>query len=229
MAKIFHQTVGLAISKVRELNVANELKKKEPGDYFLSNKPSYISQLANADKNKIVSFYGIINDKEAVNRFGAKDVKEFSWWSWRSCGIAALQMVLKAELGNKFNKTTMDLVREGLEIDGYDEVNDSGWYHSALLKIAQKYGFSGYLAKFTPVSQIPLLIDQDKYVLCSVKSETGGHIMLATGYKIEEKGMLSGLWFNDPSNYYHKGNDRYISKKDFEKIYTRRVIVINKN
>ena len=48
LAKIFHQTVGLAISKVRELEISKELKTKKPGDYFLENKPTYISQLAGA-------------------------------------------------------------------------------------------------------------------------------------------------------------------------------------
>jgi len=189
MSKIFHQTVGLAVSKVRDVTTTRELKRKEAGDYFLSHKLEYISQLASADKDKIEKFYGIINDKAAAERFGAKSINEFSHWAWRACGIVALQMVIKSQLRDDFNKKTMDLVREGLEINGYDTKNDSGWYHSSLLKIAQKYGLSGRLAKFIPASEIPVLIDQDKYVLCSVKSETGGHILLASGYKLDEKNL----------------------------------------
>ncbi len=227
LAKIFHQTFGLAISKMRELEVLQELRKKQPGDYFLSNKPTYISQLGEADKDKIENFYGFINDEKAMKRFGASNLHEFSYWSWRACGVVALQMVLNTDPLSSFKGKTMDLVKEGLEMDGYDLKEDSGWYHTALIKLAEKYGFHGFIDKFVPSSKIALLMDQGSYVLCSVKSETGGHILLATGYRLGKNGSLRGLWFDDPSDFSHSGEDRYVNKKDFDKLSTRRIIVLN--
>ncbi|MBX4205787.1 C39 family peptidase [Candidatus Microgenomates bacterium] len=226
-AKLFHETVGRGIAAVRERKVNIFLETLKPNEYFSSVIPPYVSQIANADHSKISEFYGFINDEKAAQRFGTNNLEEFSFWAWRSCGVVDAQMVLMASKGKSFDKTTMQLITEGLDLEGYDVKENIGWYHSALVELMKKYGIESTMKKFTPSSEIAKDILENKYVLASVKSETGGHILLIYGFKIEDNGRLTGFFVNDPNNYYEDGDNKYITKHEFDELFTRRTIVVN--
>jgi hypothetical protein len=227
-SKIFHSTVGVGIAQVRENMAQRHLSALNGNEILVSDEiPVYISQLANADPSKIEKFYGRISDADAAKRFGAKDIDEFSYWAWRSCGIAGVQMVLSTKLGESFNKKTMDLVKEGLEFGGYDVENDVGWYHTALSHLSEKYRISSEVRKFVPPSEIALEIAQNKYILASMKSKNGGHLLLLYGVKVAKSGGLQGFFVHDPNNYQSEGESKFIEIDDFKKLYTRRIIIFD--
>lgn len=180
--------------------------------------PYYVSQIADADPKKIEKFYGRINDLEATHRFGTDNSDEFSYWAWRSCGICGVQMILQTELGKDFKKTTMDLVKEGLDLKGYDIPSDIGWYHQALVELASKYGVKAQTHKFVPSIEIALEIQKQNYVLASIKSEHGGHLLLVYGYKLDDQGKLKGFFVHDSNNYQEPGENKFVTVKEYERV-----------
>lgn len=222
ISKFLHKTVGNKVTSIREKYSAKELKMLKPGDYFPLLPTPYVSQLAGADPLRIDGFYGEITDKAASKRFGAKDLDEFSFWSWRACGIAGVQMVIQAVQGEKYK--TMDLIKECLKIGGYKEKDDTGWYHSKLAQLAINHGIPAKVKKFIPSSEIANQVNRQNYVLASVKSETGGHLVLIYGFRLDKNSKLAGFWLHDPSNYRRIGSNVFVKKEDFDRISTHRAI-----
>lgn len=222
LAKIFHKTAGRLISIVRELT--SSLSDCNDGKYFVAPNPPYISQFANAKRQKVDGYYQSIHDSSASRRFGAKSLEEFSYWAWRSCGIAGVQMVLKAQLGKSFAKSTMELVNEALSLEGYDTKTDVGWYHDSLVKLAKNYKVEARLVKFVAPTQVAKLILEGNYVLASIKSKSGGHLLLIHGVIIKG-GNLKSFIVHDPYNFTEDGEEKEVSKATFESLSTRRIIV----
>jgi len=227
LSRKFHMTIGYGLSEFRNIIAKRELEVLKSGEYFVQKKPNYVSQIADADKDLVNGFYGAIDDRTAANRFGTNNLEEFSYWAWRSCGIACIQAVLQTVYKcreDKFELTTMDLIREGLELGGYDIEKDVGWYHKALVDLSRKHGLESRMQKFIPAPEIALIISNNNYVISSVKSNSGGHLLLLYGFKLKEKGELVGFWYHDPNNFKTDGMNRFISKEEFNKLTTRRII-----
>jgi hypothetical protein len=227
LSKTFHKTVGVGIAKARETVARRRLRDLEPGEYLVEPLPVYISQLADAERDLIEGFYGRIEDQKAAWRFGMEDLNQFSYWAWRSCGIAGVQAVvvtIRQANGLEFNKKTMDLVNEGLELKGYDTQTNKGWYHKSLVALAEKYGVSGSLHKYIPPSEIALILANSNYALASIKSDTGGHLLLLYGFRLNEKGQLEGFIHHDPNSFEKEGKGTFISRAAFDKLTTRRII-----
>ncbi len=225
MSKLFHETVGKGISSLREKVAEVKLRNLEVGEHFLPFYPIYISQLADAENKSIKKAYGKIEDKVAAKKFGAVNLKDFSYWAWRSCGIVGTQMVLKTVIGDLFNKTTMDLINEGLEFCGYNVVKDVGWYHSALIKLVEKYRISAKSKKFISSAEIALLLHSGICLLVSVKSSRGGHMLLFFGFRLNKNKKLDGFWYHDPYNFKRNGENLFISIDDLNRRSTRRIIL----
>jgi hypothetical protein len=221
--KLFHETVGRLISFQNNTSLRKYLQGFPDGQYFVYPKPTYISQFAITPKYSSKDFYGKINDEEASQRFGAT-IDEFSYWAWRACGIACVQMVLLTLNLIDSGTTLMSLIQEGLSLGGYDVKKDIGWYHDALATIAQRRGVSSKVEKFVPSSHIAKLIISGNYVLASMKSSTGGHLLLIYGVCIKN-GRVTEFIINDPNNFNKLGKQLVISKVSFEKLFTRRIIV----
>jgi hypothetical protein len=226
--KLLHETLGKGVAEIREQVAIRKLKSLETGSHFVHKRPFYISQLAGARKSLIDGFYGVIKDRDAASRFGTKDLKEFSYWAWRACGIAGLQMVLKTVYGNKFGRKTTELIKECHDLGGYDRETDTGWFHKSIAKLAEKYGLKTEVKKFIPASEIALIISKGAFVLASIKSLTGGHFLLIYGFKLDDEGKLSGFWIHNPNDFEEDGKGKYASKKDFKKLSTRRIISLKK-
>lgn len=225
LALIYHKTVGWLVSIFREIWFGLILSKYEDGLYKVSPEPPYISQLADSQREKIEGFYEAISDQLASKRFGAPDLNVFSFWAWRSCGVVGIQMVLQAQHRSGFAKSTMDLINEGLEDDGYDLSTDRGWYHAALVAIAQRHGVAGRLSKFVSASQIACLVLQGNYILASIKSERGGHLLLIWGVRIRN-GKLVSFLIHDPNNFAEDGKSKEIARSSFKKLSTRRIVIL---
>lgn len=170
--------------------------------------PAYKNQLADAKKDKIEKFYGKIDDKKAALKFGAKDIEEFSFWAWRSCGIVCVQMILKDR------KKTMNIVKEGLKESGYIFKKDIGWRHQALVNILKKHNLYAKTARIITPFDIALNIQKNKYVILSVKSKTGGHMILIFGLKTDKKGKIKEFYYFDPLE---KPESKF-PKLDFQKL-----------
>lgn len=225
-SKIIELSLGKVFTWFDEVKSKFFLSKFLADDYILKPEPFYIDQLTGASKGKIVGWYGKIKDEEASRRFGAKSLDEFSFWAWRSCGIVALQMVLRGVLDKKF-KNIMELIEEGLEIGGYEFEGDLGWYHSSLIRLAQKYGLKGKLKKYLSASGLGLLIVKNNYILASVKSKKrGGHLIVVYGVRLKKEGLVEGFWIHDPISYESNGEAKYMKKQVFEEQFKGRVIML---
>ncbi len=182
----------------------------------------FVDQLAGADPALIVEEYGAINDATAAETFGVRLQKEFSFWAWRACAIANVAMVLSAE--SKLDKTLYGLTIEALRMYGYAFKNrrgaqDVGWKHSALRALFEARGLKAKPIKFG-IKDIGRLLNQG-YVIASVKSDTGGHMVLIK--EINDDSVV----FNDPYTYKSKGGENVeLPLDEFNKIFLGRGVTI---
>ncbi len=220
-SKFYHHVIGRAVAKTRDylyLSVA----KKSDGIYFVKPQPVYLSQFALSDSSLIDKQSGKIRDESAAKRFGAYDLDDLSYWAWRSCAIVCIQMVL----GAKTDKTTRTLIDEGLELCGYDTQNDIGWYHTSLVMLAKKNGLSAKAKKFVAINQIASFLFENQPVMASVKSKSGGHFLLVYGVSIKN-GRLEKFIVHDPYDLKTSGQAKEISTNEFNKLFTRRIIILS--
>lgn len=215
--------------RVKEAWQRISLKRFKPGEIFVSPKPIYLGQLAKVDGKKVKGFYGKIFDSAAARRFGARDLDEFSFWGWRSCGIVCLQMILKT-LIKDFSKKTMDLIKECLAFDGYcyedkkTGLKDVGWYHSALCKLAGDHGIRSKSLFLATTRDIIQELLRNHFVIVSVKSKTGGHFWLIFGFKGNQNGKARGFYFHDPYGLDEEGKDKFIDFEEFKKEFNNKLI-----
>lgn len=200
------------------------------GNHFVSPEPVYIDQLAGANLSKTKLSYTPLEDKKAAKRFGARSLEEFSFWSWRACGVACLQMVLKTA-NNKFDLKTMDLVNECFEMGGYcfgkrNQI-DLGWYHQSLVDLGKKYGVKGRRVEPLTVYDIANFIYENKVVIASVDSPTGGHLILIFGVKTNKKRRITGFYYHNPSSFSGSGKNRFIKTSDLRVRLNGRGIVFS--
>jgi hypothetical protein len=200
------------------------------GEKIVKPVPTYISQIANANRDSIEFKYGPIEDAKAADQFGAESLAEFSFWAWRACSIACLQMVIRSKTDKYPNN--MDLILDGLEVDGYKfcdkngEIVDVGWRHHSLVKIAKKYGLSGKILRFASIFDVAQSLYQDKYVITSIGSKNDSHNVLIYGLRVGDNHQIMGFYYHDPQNYEHPGAKQYISLRDFKKRFLNKGIAV---
>lgn len=175
--------------------------KLQPGNHFCGKEPVYISQFDLTDR----------------------------YWRKRACGIVGLEMVLKTVYGGKFSKSTKELIEEGLELDGYDIKNDIGWYHKALVELAKKYGLESKRLEHVSPQKVVKFLQDGYYVLASIKSSSGGHLLLIYGFKVDGKGNLAGFWLHDSGRIVAGGGKgKYLSLDSFAERSKGRIILFRK-
>ncbi|MDO8555125.1 MAG: C39 family peptidase [bacterium] len=163
------------------------------------------------------------------------DVKDPDW-QYRSCGVAALKMAMLAlpSFSEEGDMGLDDLIKEGLASGAY-KLN-VGWIHEGLVNMAKKYEFSGSFRKewaadksADGINFIIDIISQNIPVIASVKSSTGGHLVLLSGFEnVGEK--LLGFFMNDPdAKEISLGKNRFINIHDFMDLWKKRIIVIKKS
>ncbi|MFH1175170.1 MAG: papain-like cysteine protease family protein [bacterium] len=176
----------------------------------------FVDQLAGANRALITAEYGEIRDIEAAKRFGARFIQEFSYWGWKSCAIACVMMVLKSE--GLYEGNIFDLISEGLLINGYAFKNlrgrkNIGWKHESLCRLMKVRGLNAKTFRNKSARELAAMLENGSYVIASIRSKTGGHMILLTG--------LSGddFFFNDPFIYGGGGENKKISMNEFDKIF----------
>jgi len=152
------------------------------------------------------------------------------FWQPRSCGVVALKMAMDFLAQNKADYKTnslSELIAEGVSYKGHSM--EHGWYHDALLKIARSHGFAESFRKEWASAEekkealqyIIAFIEDSIPVVASIKSATGGHLVLLVGYSDD------GLWYHDPDAYdREKGKFKFIAIELFLEAWKGRIIVI---
>ncbi|MDP2669358.1 MAG: C39 family peptidase [bacterium] len=174
------------------------------------------------------------------------DVKDADW-QYRSCGVAAFKMAMLAlrspacQLAGRFNEegdmSLDDLIKEGLASGAYKP--GVGWVHDGLVALAKEHGFKNSFRKEWPLEGSPTsfsagiagivsILEENIPVLASVKSETGGHIILLIGYE-KEREIVKGFYYHDPdAKDRESGQNKFINKEDFLRFWKGRIIVVKK-
>jgi len=189
----------------------------------MKNQIVFVDQSANADRRKVKSYYGDIDDIDAAKRFGVRLYKEYSFWAWRSCAIADVAMILKSE--GLFDGTLYELVCKALQMNGYVYRNrkgkfDIGWKHNVLSKLLQSYGLKAKTVRCKNLIKIKTLLEEGKYVVLSVRSKSGGHMVLVKSI------IGENIIYNNPSFFSGKGGENILeSLKSFEERFLGRGIV----
>ncbi len=143
-------------------------------------------------------------------------------WRGRSCGPVALLMLMGLLRGNMV-ATPDEIIEKGLEVEAYKP--GVGWYHKGLVRIAEKYGFSGEnfdWSTHTKDEALRLLqtVANTHPFLASIITPQGGHIIVVEHIDKEK------AYIYDPA-YSKQEVKRTISKNDFLNAWTQRIIVIH--
>jgi hypothetical protein len=216
------------------------------GTYFISPLPTYVSQFVGIYPQSI-RLGDELTNKKHLAEFGAKDSEEFSFWSWRNCGIACVKMILDAQ--KKPSKTMMDLTREGIALGGYilyenDVFVDKGWFHHSLVQLLNKYGTKAKMKKWQSIYSISRDVLDNKLVIISVTvpgrssisldgkfrmkkgGKMGGHLLLTTGVTLKN-GDVEGIFVHDPRGLQEYQQNTWIPNEVFSTIFSGRTIVVD--
>ncbi len=158
---------------------------------------------------------------DQIRETGDKD------WAERSCAICSLKMMMAFKDPKFMSKPVMELVKEGLAIDGH--TSKYGWKHRALADLAGRYGIKiKFQEKFfyTPSEKEEGMAIIDKNlgrglpVMVSVfkelNPENGGHIVLING--LNEGNGNPGYNIQDPDHRF-RGNNYFLGKEEFKKAW----------
>lgn len=218
---------------IKDTILHQRLARLERGKFYgIRRKIKFVDQLGNPNLKLVSGYYGKINDIDAAVRFGTKNIKEFSFWAWRSCGPAVATMILKTEtryMGNLFA-----VVKEMLEIDGYlfeDRYGnkDIGWKHSAIKKVLEKRGLFAKIKPDLSTNELLLNLVNKYYVIASLKSRLNpktSHLILVSGFRWDDK--ATKLTIHDPYTLDGKGGTKEIDLTTFKNEFLHRGIIAKK-
>ncbi|MDH5532862.1 MAG: C39 family peptidase [Candidatus Pacebacteria bacterium] len=225
-------------------------KKQLPsfdGNYYISPKPSYLSQFVRILPSSI-KVKDLLTNKSDIKKYGAKDSKEFTFWAWRNCGIMCVKMIMEVK-GKGKNNSIIDLTKEGIKFGGYithlnGKFVDKGWFHHSLAALLNKYNINAKTKKWQTVDSVVNDILDNKLVILSVflpgrsyikedgsfaakkNAKYGGHLLLATGVKMNGK-KIEGIYAHDPRGLKNYQKDSWIPINVFEEIFSNRTIVVS--
>ena len=214
------------------------------GDYFVTPQPKYLSQFVSILPSSIKVTDPLTN-KNDIKKYGAKNSEEFTFWTWRNCGIACVKMILDAKkLGQKSN--IMQLTREGIKLGGYityldGKFVDKGWFHHSLKALLNKYDLKSSIKKWQSIESVAVDILSNAFVIISVtvpgrshiindgsfrakkNAKYGGHLLLATGVKMNGK-KIEGIYVHDPRGLESYQSHTWIPTQTFKRIFSNRTI-----
>lgn len=174
---------------------------------------------------------------------GAVSKHEYLHWSWNSCGMACLKMVLADEFSKKFKIVELGKLCEkyggyvtdekAFSANDYLHSIDGLFYQPFVRFIKTEYGLDAVVRKILVAKEIMHELSEGNYVVVSVdpairnpslkSNKKGGHLVLMTGYDRKKK----LFYLNNPSGYYKKSQENAsLSFKNFEKFFAHKGFVI---
>ncbi|MBI4160281.1 MAG: C39 family peptidase [Candidatus Yanofskybacteria bacterium] len=157
------------------------------------------------------------------------DVRRKSWQN-KACGVAAVKMVVDFWNGvgkQVRNFTCDDLIDLGLKNDAYLE--NIGWKHTGLIKIARKLGLAGKnfdwfdqppkiaFKKIIPwLKKYPVIVS----IYLNFRPNYSSHLIVLTSFDSKT------IFYNEPAAKTRRGIKRRVSLKKFLRGWKRRIIVI---
>lgn len=213
----------------------SRLQKKAHKPHFIHQTLPYFSQWESRELvEKIVTKQIEAKDDPRWRESGAKDIKEYTSWSWSCCGMACLKMILAHK-----EHTIIPLVTLGkqcLEYDGYKLPleNHPGLYYKPFVQfIREKYGLNGKASSALTLTEIKRSLSDGGYVIASVTPEIrfpakkptkhGGHLVLLFGYDDTEQ----VVYLHNPSGWKDSQEKVEIPYVQFKKFFDNKGIVIS--
>lgn len=169
-----------------------------------------------------------------------KETKSSAWQD-KSCGIAALKMVL--DFHQPTNLSIDELFQKGLEIGGYLE--NVGWYHHSLAILAKNLGFEAITRSWNVTKESIEKLkqrgfdDKDLEIMKEEQLEEGlytlkqelssnhpviisfpGHLVVLVGFD------QNNFYVNDPDDREQSGQKVKVVLSEFKKIWEKRAIII---
>lgn len=166
---------------------------------------------------------------------GAETPEEYEYWSWNTCGMACLKMILTSKLGGNYR--TIELAKKCETYGGYKQLGkeiDGLIYQPFCKFIAKEFGLRARVFRiFLTVGRIKREVQKGNHFLVSVspaikKAENiplskGGHLVLVTGFDDDKK----TLFIHNPSGLFGKSQENFeIAEKDFKRFFAGRGVLV---
>ncbi|MGB4768446.1 MAG: C39 family peptidase [Candidatus Saccharimonas sp.] len=202
---------------------------------FLHKDVPYFSQWASRELNqKIYEREFKTEDDPRWKESGASTKEEYVAWSWNSCGMACLKMLLAHR--DSSAPTLVELGKKCAEYGGYTMPleKSEGLIYAPFVKFVDKeFNLRGKVVSPMVAQDIIEQLGKSNYVIASVSplirqpssipKIKGGHLVLMLGYDLDKQ----ELYLHNPSGSLPEAQEyAAISLKDFDKFFGNRGIVI---
>lgn len=175
-----------------------------------------------------------ITERCGWRQFGAPDEATYEHWWQEACGIVSLRTIANAIQPPRVTQPTIFAhITHAIKKGAYLE--NVGWKHNGLTKLAKEYGLKGYALQLS-LDAICKEIAANKMVIASVyrpftrfidenaeRKKRGGHLVVISGFSWKD-GKCTGLFVEDP--YDIEQRKEPIDSKLFEDVYSGGAIVL---
>ncbi|MCC7450595.1 MAG: C39 family peptidase [Anaerolineae bacterium] len=216
LRRTLHRWIDPVRSWPNGRRAARELGDLPDGAYRIGVDVPYVPQFASPDLIRAYIHDGLHGrDDPNWHTFGADDADTYTFWAHRACAIACVKMAVDA-YGKTTPRPMWQWVEEGLSLGGYrvhDEAGnfvDIGWYHAALVQLAERYGLRVRGMGYASLPDVCLAIRDGWLVAAGVTPDLGergplrrydGHFVLVYGFTWQA-GRCVSVMLHNPSGRY---------------------------
>lgn len=170
--KVFFDHVLIGLDNLLSAPILWNLKEGQ--FYGDKSKINLVDQLRSPNPKLVTGYYQKINDPKAAKRFGTNDLDQYSFWSWRSCGVACVLSILKTH--NLNQGSLYDLVKKLETTGGYLYTDrwgrkDIGWKHAALKNALVDHGLHAELQGRLSSNRLLSKLKSKKMIIASTKTK----------------------------------------------------------
>lgn len=173
------------------------------------------------------------SDDPLWSRSGARDRREYEFWSRRACGMACLKMALRYWTGRDHPLVT--LAREAMEHGAYirrEHAVEGLIYRPFIGYVRDRFGLRGTSRPELSTDEIAAFVEAGSLVMASVHPHirwpdsvppgTGGHLVLVVGHAGDEIVM-----HNPSGDRAHNQAFARVRRTDFTRFFAGRGIVLS--
>lgn len=217
----------------------SKLAELPDGEYRVPFDVPYIPQFASPERINDYIHHGYDGTQDPNwTVFGSSDPQDYAFWSHRVCALAVIKMAIEAYHPNNSSPTLWQLTQEGLAEGGYvvrDEQGhwiDEGWYFTAQVKLAAKYGLHMKGYSYASPLGICYHVWQGHLVAATVTPELGeqkpqsrrygGHSVLLHGFRWRAGRPTHYLLHNPSGRYPELQATAWIPARKFQQAYAYR-------